>query len=154
MSWIITFFSPKTSLNFSIMNGHVALRLVIQWLSVLFLACLCRVIQKNKQNWKELKNTSFWSNWILLHFRYFIQLSLTDFHVSAFYINVNKFSWIYVPLLLLAYPSVLQVTRGRYFNWQITFVSSCPHRIQCVGCRPVVYANTISRQEAINNFAR
>jgi hypothetical protein len=35
-----------------------------------------------------------------------------------------------------------------------TFVLSCPHPTKCVGCRPAVYVNTISRQEAINHFAK
>jgi hypothetical protein len=110
-------------------EGPWAWRPVIQWLPVLFLVLLNRVIQKNERKGKGLKSTSLWTNWILLHFRCFYNTGTFTYkssYVSSCFINANKFSRNYLPFWSLAYPSVLQVTWGPYFIWEIAFVSSCP----------------------------
>jgi hypothetical protein len=55
-------------------------------------------------------------------------------------------------ILLLAYTHVLQVATGPYVILQITFVPFRPNPTKCVGYRPLIYVNTISRQEVIQNF--
>jgi hypothetical protein len=136
-------FFSNPSLNVSIMKGHKAWRLVIQWLSVLLLDFLYRVIQKSERKGTEMNESLvFGLNYFYSIFEILCNTGTSKYessYVSSCSINANKFSWIYLPFLSLAYISVLQVTRGTYFIWQITFVPSCPHLTKCVGCRPVVY---------------